>query len=160
MLVHSNRPMTAMWRELGAWTFSGRDSCCTEGDTYIGAGTGDSCTGKRCCLWLGPRPPLRTTRLSPHHWAPKTAALNASSEELRNEWSLLLSSRSWPRAALAIQLASEQYTMIPMVLILPSFRVPRDPTAKAGLPLRRCSEKTPAASAQARKLFARRHSAG
>src|SRR5437660_11346213 len=47
-----------------------------------------------------------------------------------------------------------------MVLILPSFRVPRDPTAQAGLRLRRCSEKTPAAPAQARKLFARRHSVG
>src|SRR6266576_4672613 len=41
-----------------------------------------------------------------------------------------------------------------------SFPVPRDPTAQVGLRLRRCSEKTPAAPAQARKLFARPHSAG
>src|SRR5207245_5229354 len=41
-----------------------------------------------------------------------------------------------------------------------TFPMPRDPTAQVGLRLRRCSEKTPAAPAQARKLFARRHSAG
>src|SRR6266700_5622433 len=41
-----------------------------------------------------------------------------------------------------------------------SFPVPRDPTAQVGLRLRRCSEKTPVALAQARKLFARRRRAG
>ena len=47
-----------------------------------------------------------------------------------------------------------------IVLISPSFRVPRDPTAPALPPLRSYSEKTLAAPAQVRKLFARHHRAG
>src|SRR6266702_6817192 len=41
-----------------------------------------------------------------------------------------------------------------------SFLAPRDPTAQVWLRLRRCSEKTPTAPAQARKRCAHRHKAG
>ncbi|SRR6266487_1018168 len=74
--------------------------------------------------------------------------------------SLVMLRRPRQRRAATRSTSSGAEIVLPMVLILPSFPVPRDPTAKVGLRLRRCSEKTPAAPAQARKLFARRHSAG
>src|SRR6266516_3432380 len=89
----------------------------------------------------------------------RAASVGRRSETAGCAKSLVMLRRPRQRRAATRSTSSGAEIVLPMVLILPSFPVPRDPTAKVGLRLRRCSEKTPAAPAQARKRCAHRHSA-